>query len=229
MNSYFYTGDFTETDYCVLLKMELDRTLSGEHNLPSWITTMDGMSGKIYRQFINNLMHSLPNARYLEIGSWAGSTCCAAMHGNAGVVTCIDNWSEFGGPKLAFMHNVGLAKNPLIDFTFIENDFREVDWNNIGKFNLYMFDGPHAEQDQYDGIALALPALDDEFILIVDDYNNGVKIRKGTERAFKDLSLKIRCCVEVRTTLDESYPAIDRQRSDWHNGYLFAVVSKKIK
>jgi hypothetical protein len=41
----------------------------------------------------------------------------------------------------------------------------------LGKFDVYFFDGPHHERDQYDGIATALPALERHFVLIVDDWN----------------------------------------------------------
>jgi hypothetical protein len=57
-----------------------------------------------------------------------------------------------------------------IDFTVIEKDFRQVDYSSIGKYNVYFFDGPHEEQDQYDAV-IAQPALDLTYILIVDDYN----------------------------------------------------------
>ena len=53
----------------------------------------------------------------------------------------------------------------------IEGDFRSVDYASLGKFNVYLFDGPHAEEDQRDGIVCALPALAERFLLVVDDWN----------------------------------------------------------
>jgi hypothetical protein len=66
------------------------------------IYSIDGMSGTKYRFFINSLVRGLPDARYLEVGSWAGSTLCSAIHGNKVLAVAIDNWSEFGGPRDAF-------------------------------------------------------------------------------------------------------------------------------
>ena len=63
------------------------------------------------------------------------------------------------------------SSSPGVDFRFIEGDFRRTDFNSIGRFNIYLFDGPHEEQDQYDGIMMATPALDRRVILIVDDWN----------------------------------------------------------
>ena len=42
---------------------------------------------------------------------------------------------------------------------------------SLGTFNVYLFDGPHAYQDHYDGLVHAAPALTRQFILIIDDWN----------------------------------------------------------
>jgi hypothetical protein len=186
---------------------------------------MDGMSGKKYRMLINNLIRGLDNPRYLEIGTWAGSTLCSAISGNTVQATAIDNWSEFGGPKAQFFKNIERFKTPNANLSFLEKDFRSVDYTQLGCFNVYMFDGPHAAADQFDGIALVQPALDDEFILVVDDWNHK-PAREGTLKALHDLNLSIVHCYEIRTTLDGTHPTVARQASDWHNGYLMAVVAK---
>lgn len=199
--------------------------------IPDSIRYMDGMSGKKYRYFINNLIGSMEDARYLEIGSWKGSTASSAVYGNKCKALCIDNWSDFlwGAPKESvrgeFEANVRSAAGTTADFSFIDNDFRKVDYNTLGKFNVYMFDGPHSEQDQYDGIVIAQNAIDDTFVLIVDDYN-GPGVRAGTERAIKDLNLNVIAAIDIMTRNDDQHPIIAHQNSDWHNGYFIALVSK---
>jgi hypothetical protein len=195
--------------------------------IPDWIRYMPGMSGKKYRYFINNLVGQVDNARYLETGTWAGSTACSALYGNKVKATCIDDWSGFGGPKTEFMSNIEKVKSTDIDFNFIESDFRKVDYNNIGKFNIYMFDGPHEEQDQYDGVKIALPALDDTFILIVDDYCN-TPVQNGTKLAIKDLGLEVVASMEILTIVGDVHPQLAHQHSDWHNGYFIAVINKSV-
>lgn len=202
-----------------------------EHKIPDWLRYMYGMSGKKYRYLINNLINSLDDVRYLEVGSWSGSTACSAMVGNKGKFTCIDNWSDFGGPRDEFLSNINRAKNDQIDFTLIDRDFRNVDYNNIGKYNVYLFDGPHSEQDQYDGVSIAQPALDDQYILIIDDYNQ-IEEQVGTFNALKDLKHNIVCSIEIITMQPTVYeqgwkhPWIAHHRSDWHNGYLIALIQK---
>lgn len=202
-----------------------DKTSNGQHKLSNTILELSGMSGRKYRAFINNIIENIPDARYLEIGSWAGSTACSAMWKNSCTITCIDNWSEFGGPRDIFNSNIQTVLTPCIDFKFIESDFRQVDFNNIGKYNLYLYDGPHTGQDQYDGIRLALPALDNEFILIIDDWN-WYQVQHGTKKALTELGLNIMLSLEITTTTDGSHGYPECEHSDWHNGYFLAVVSQ---
>jgi hypothetical protein len=195
--------------------------------LPASVLDMQGMSGRKYRMFINNLISSLRDPRYLEVGSWAGSTACSAIFGNRATITCIDNWSEFGGPKETFLNNI---KDALLDdaaFNFIEKDFRAVDFYSIGKYNVYLFDGPHGYQDQFDGIVAASPALDQEFVLIVDDWN-WPDVRNGTMDGLASAGTRVLRWVEIRTTQDDTHAdaAGPLQRTDWHNGYLIAVASR---
>ena len=191
----------------------------------SGIYSVEGMSGLKYRFFINKLVGSVPNARYLEIGSWAGSTLCAAIHGNVVTAVAVDDWSQFGGPKNHFIENVLLYRTAGAEVTFIEADFRKVDYTLMNFYNVYLFDGPHQEQDQYDGLAMALPCLDPEFVFIVDDWNWS-PVRKGTLRAIERCGLTVRYAAEIRTSLDENHPVLTGKYSDWHNGYFIAVLAK---
>jgi hypothetical protein len=201
------------------------------YKLPDSIRYMEGMSGKKYRYLINNLVGSIDDARYLEIGSWKGSTAASAIYGNKCKALCIDNWADFlwglskENVRGQFETNVRAAAGDTCDFSYLDQDFRTVDYSNIGKFNVYMFDGPHSEQDQYDGIAIAQAALDDTFVLVIDDYN-GDGVKKGTERALKDLNINVVAAVEIITRTDQEHPVLALQHSDWHNGYLIAVCSK---
>ena len=194
------------------------------------IIGMVGMSGQMYRHFINNLIEFIPDARYLEVGSWAGSTMCSAINGNSLRAFAIDNWSEFAVDDIAkyFLSNVSGSTNKEVSFNMLTSDFRKVDYSQLGgKFNVYLFDGPHEEQDQYDGVRIAMPAMDNEFILIVDDYNFH-RVQLGTQRAIHDERLEILSAYQILTTPDGTHhdPAVSMQNSEWHNGYFMAVLRK---
>ena len=216
-------GEAVSGLYSATIARALTSAMALESKLPEPLLQMDGMSGRMYRRFINNLVFDLPDAKYLEIGSWAGSTACAAMYGNCARIHCIDNWSEFGGPREQFLKSTAACQSEEILFTVQEMDFRRVDYASLGKFNVYLFDGPHTYQDQYDGIRIAAPALDPQFVLIVDDWNWG-QVRKGTYDAIRDQNMTILYSVEIRTTQDGGHPKVSNQNSAWHNGYFLGAI-----
>ena len=239
--SILFNGSFDEDKHSKDIKSAFDMSLAIDTKIPNWIKFMPGMTGKKYRYFINNLLSLLDNPRYLEIGSWSGSSACAAMYGNKLKTTCIDNWSQFENtenipyqqslgvknPKKEFETNTSKVLSDDIDFKFIESDYRKIDFNKIGTFNTYFFDGPHEEIDQYDALILAQPALDDNFILIVDDWNYPA-VRKGTNRAIEKLNLNINSQIVIRTTQHNKDPQVLKFHfSDWHNGYFIASCKKK--
>jgi Methyltransferase domain len=188
---------------------------------------LEGMSGCRYRLFANALVRLIPNPRYLEVGVWAGSTLCSAIAGNKVQAVAIDNWSQFGGPRESLLENLARF-GATSQVTLIEHDFRAVRFADHGRFNVYLYDGPHSAADQHDGLALALPALDPEFVLIVDDWN-WANVRTGTRSAIETLDLEVVFAIEVRTTADDTHPphcGFEAKATDWHNGYFIAVLRK---
>jgi hypothetical protein len=195
------------------------------------VLAIDGMSGRRYRHFINNLIGMIPDAHYLEIGTWSGSTLCAAINGNAVKATAIDNWSQFhawaeiGGPKTMLKENLKRFRTGQAYVSLIESDFRAVDYGALGPFNVYLFDGPHDRIDQYDGLRLPQPCLEQDFVYIVDDWN-WASVRNGTRAAIESVGVTVLYSLEIRSSLDDSHPTPSRQDSDWHNGYCIAVLRK---
>lgn len=219
----FMDGDWT-TPESKKLKDAYDKAVAGQHKLSDFVRWIPGMSGYNYRYLINNLVETIPDARYLEIGSWKGSTACSAMYGNTCKVVCVDNWAEFfrgSHAKEDFHKNTEAVVTDNIDFHFIENDFRKIDHAALGKFNVYLFDGPHEEQDQYDGLALMLDVLDDTFMFIVDDWNDIDRVQAGTKRAIAEFNLEVVAKIEILYN-----SPVDCENSPWHNGYFIAVVKK---
>ncbi len=207
------------------LRDAFERSLAGDGGLDPKILSIRGMSGKVFRTFLNGLVKTVDDARYLETGVFQGATLCSAIWQNRISVTAIDNWSEYGGPANAFYKNLGEVWEPSASITILNRDFRKVNYSHIGKFNVHLFDGPHQYQDQYDGARLVHDALDDTAIFIVDDWN-WEQVRSGTERGLLDSGVRVLYSIEVRTTLDNSFPKLHSTASDWHNGVFMAVIQK---
>lgn len=187
------------------------------------ILKMDGMSGKKTRHLYNNIC-SMEDARYLEIGTWKGSSICSSMCNNKMTCVAIDNWSEFGGPKNAFLENFNKFKGEN-NATFIEKNCWNIDVSELGKFNIYMYDGNHTEKSHFQALNHYLPCLDDEFIYLVDDWN-WQKVRDGTTQSIKDNKCEILYRKVIRTTNDNSHARPSHNNSDWHNGICIFVLKK---
>ena len=188
------------------------------------ITTMEGMTGLKTRHFYNNLLN-IADARYLEIGTWKGSSVCSAMCGNEAKVICIDNWSEFGGPKSEFLFAFEKFKGKN-DASFIESDCFKVNVSLLPKFNIYMYDGNHDAESHYNALLHFFNCLDDTFIFIVDDWN-WKSVRDGTIDAIKKLNLKVLYENEIKTTNNDTHPEWGSPgQKEWHNGIYVAVLQK---
>jgi 4-hydroxyphenylpyruvate dioxygenase-like putative hemolysin len=188
------------------------------------ILKLDGMSGRRTRHFYNNLL-TLPDARYLEIGTWKGSSVCSAMFENNANVVCVDNWTEFSGPKNEFLINFNKFKG-INTAKFIEQDCFSIDVNTLPKFNIYLYDGDHKEESHYKALTHYIHCMDDSFIYVVDDWN-WKSVRDGTQKAIKDLNLKILYEIDHRTTNNDTHPVFrSAQQVLWHNGIYAAVLLK---
>jgi hypothetical protein len=164
------------------------------------------------------------DARYLEIGTWKGSSVCSAMYKNKAKVVCIDNWSQFGGPKNEFLHNFTKFKGEN-DATFIEGDCFKLDISTLSKFNIYLYDGNHTAVSHYLALSHYYNCMDDIFIFIVDDWN-WAYVRDGTKYSIKELNLKILYEKEIRLTFDESHTPEQLAKDTWWNGLYIAILQK---
>lgn len=187
------------------------------------IIHMDGMSGTMTRHFYNNLLNT-EDARYLEIGTWKGSSVCSAMCGNKAKVVCIDNWSEFGGPKTEFLENFNKFKGDN-DATFIEDDCYNINVSLLPKFNIYMYDGNHTDESHYKSLLHYYDCLDDVFVFIVDDWNS-TNVRNGTTQAIQKLNLKVLYERDIRLTWDNTHTPYPLAMYSWWNGIYVAILQK---
>ena len=210
-----------------IYKTHLDTSFQNAENNISKITndiiSMECMSGTKTRHFYNNLLN-MEDARYLEIGTWKGSSVCSGMCGNKAKVICIDNWSEFGGPKSDFLVNFKNFKGEN-DATFIENDCYKVDVSILPKFNIYMYDGNHTNESHYKALLHYYNCLDDVFIFIVDDWN-WKDVRDGTVKSIQKLNLKVLYEKEIRLTWDNSVTPEPELSKNWWNGIYAAILQK---
>ena len=207
------------------------KAVAEQSKITDEILKLDGMTGKRTRHFYNNIC-SMDDARYLEVGTWKGASVCSAMHQNDDLsCVCIDNWSEFNGPKKEFLENFNKFKGNT-NSRFIESNCWDVDPKTLGRFNIYMYDGNHSEDSHFKALNHFTSCLDDEFIYLIDDWN-WEKVRRGTFNSIEKNNFKILFKKEIRTTEgihdEEIHAQPHGAESDWHNGICVFVLQKSQK
>ena len=223
-----FEGDL-ENSLFLKIRNSYDEAMAQKRKINDFILNLSGLSGRKFRSMLNNLIEKIDSPRYLEVGSWHGSTACSVCYRNKVKLTCIDDWSqsfvEGKDPEFEFNRNIKNALNINSNLKFINKDFRKVNYTDIDKHNIYLYDGPHQFEDHFDGIKLVQPALEDEYILIVDDWNWN-QVRSGTLSAIDHLGLNIISKLEIRTTNDDTSSITVGEQSDWHQGCSFFVINK---
>lgn len=166
--------------YIEHIKSSVDSANADQSQLPAGIYNTDllrGMSTSKCRHFLNNL-NSLPKTNYLEIGSWQGSTLCAALYGNPGKIYAIDhfvkdfNMHEGESVKsLLFKHLDRFSLRNQVNF--FDEDCFSLDLNKIpDKIDVYFYDGAHSEAAQSQALSYFKSVLSDVFIYVVDDWRD---------------------------------------------------------
>lgn len=208
-----------ETYYKSVIESALQNAEQNISKITDEILGLEGMSGSKTRHFYNNLVN-FEDARYLEIGTWIGSSVCSAMYGNKATVVCIDNWSEFNdhqNAKPTFLKNFEKFKGDN-NAVFIESDSFTVDISSLPKFNVYMYDGSHSYDSHEKALSYFYDCLDDIFIFVVDDWN-WAHVRNPTKNSIQTLNLKVLYEKEIIT---ETYPC-----KDWWNGMVVYILQKQ--
>lgn len=200
----------------------LDDAMNEKSELPEYALNLWGMSGLMYRRFINNYARSINNPRYLEFGSYTGSTLCAVVGGVSKIkALAVDNFSLGGSSQEVCQYNVNAVKTADSEITIMNHDFNTFDFTAHGKFNIYMYDAAHDEDDQANAITRVVPALDEISLVIVDDWNDHgyvTPVKIGTYRGFESTNLEVLYKWEVETGVNGPIP------SNWHNGYGIFLV-----
>jgi len=136
------------------------------------VLAVEGFSSPLTRMVLNRAVSTVPRARILEVGSFKGSTTAALCHGNdVECIHCIDNHSEFGDTRAELLD---VCQRFALPATIHDLDYfapLQADVFGGTNFNVYHYDGPHAQEQHAAELAIALPHLADAFLYIVDDYS----------------------------------------------------------
>lgn len=187
---------------------------NNESKLPGEILNYKGMSGYKTRHFYNNICSLIPECRYLEIGTYHGSSSISALYKNKVDAVFIDNWSLFNGNKGIFEEAISRYSNEENKVEVIDNDCWKVDVSEMNKkFNVYLYDGGHEYEDHYKAISKYYTTLGENCIVLIDDWN-WEQVRRGTFDAIRDMNIKIKFKYEIFTP----EPHYELGITNWWNG-----------
>ena len=213
-----------ESDWIAHVKTARNKANNNESKLTPSILQLQGMSGVKTRHFYNNIC-SHPAAKYLEVGSWKGSTLISALYNNQHCpAVAIDNWSQFNGPCLEFHANCK-TYIPESWLFVIENDCFNVSLSNR-KFNIFLFDGAHDYDSQKKAITYFYKNLELPCVVIIDDWN-WQSVRSGTYDGLHEVGANIVYEDHVRLTQDDSHTNTDLARDSYWNGMGVFVIGRK--
>lgn len=133
---------------------------------------MPRMSSLAIGALIAEAVRCMPEEEaFVNIGVWQGFTLLSGMLTNP-CKKCIgvDNFSEFGGPRDAFMNRFLEYRTEIHHFYDMDYEtyFSEIHQGFIG---FYIYDASHAYSDQLRGLRVAEPFFSETCIVMVDDTN----------------------------------------------------------
>jgi hypothetical protein len=136
------------------------------------LLTVRRMSRFANAALLNLAVRRMPAEQvFVNVGVWNGFTMLAAMAGNDEKACCgVDNFSEFGGPKEAFLERFTSRRSAA--HRFFDMDY--VDFFAAGldrPLAVYLYDGEHGFENQYRGLMVADPFFAEDAVIVVDDTN----------------------------------------------------------
>jgi len=156
-----------------------------DRSLSHVLAEIPGMATENKLRLLNCAVASLgADEVYVEVGCYRGASLvgAAASNSHSRIFAC-DNFSQFDGAADALRRTLDSQTAPG-QVAFHDMDFRDfldaAPWRPA-RIGAYFYDGGHSFADQYDGIALAIPHLADDAVVIIDDTN------KRAARAANDL------------------------------------------
>jgi len=185
-----------------------NKCISSVHNanlnlskLNEHVLKQEGMSSQFQRHLLNNVC-DFDGCKYLEVGSYLGSTICSASFKNNGDFYGVENFSEFVTEndftathrkehvRENLYKNISALNQPTVKI--LEKNFFTDKIELDKKINIFSYDGIHREQAHFLNLKIAKDFLDEYFIYIVDDWFCNVSFpKKNTFNAINSFNFEV--------------------------------------
>lgn len=205
--------------------IERAKNLQSKMDETAW--SVPALSSLRIRHLMNNL--GSISTRYLECGVHKSGLFSSTLRNNPNISVANAN-DSFASDETSedkaypqFCVNTNKCKSPETQLNLLINDTFLVDpIAVIGPVDLYLFDADHSYESQRKAMTHFLPAMADEFIVCVDDYD-WEEVRRGTEDGMKDRFRENGYSLEF----EQVFKGNDHDNDGWWNGFYIALLKKK--
>lgn len=209
------------------------------------LSGLNGLSGRKIRILLNELIKE--DTRYLEVGTFMGSTFINAMYKNNPLSSVVidsfhanHTWDMDLKVDIKY-HGIDVKNGLLIlflencrthnveKFTCIQGDCFNLsppDKFEIRDIDTYLFDAGHSKEDHTKAISYYLNNMAECFIYIVDDWNDAT-VREGTKLGMESSFVKVHKEWEIFSE-PKKINGETHYDKDWWNGYYIAVCQKPL-
>lgn len=133
--------------------------------------------------------YAMRSSGYLEVGLWRGGTFFPTIVGTPlKHAIGIDNFSQFEGGDGWHANYKALAEaEGMPPITFLQKSCWNVDPEKLPcKIDLYYYDGDHTYEAQRMAVTHFLPAMQDQFVMVVDNWEYKDRTVPGTLDGIED-------------------------------------------
>jgi hypothetical protein len=208
------------------LNTAVAKSILGLGKLPESVLSLEGMSSHGNRLLLNNLCEL--GGKYLEIGSWKGSTFISALYNNINCKgTSIDHHQEFlnsvfktSAEELEENCKKNLVHNE--NYTLITGDCFSPTTTLTDRYDIYFYDGFHSYEDQYRAIKHMYGNLKSIFFFLCDDYSID-RVERGTQDALRDMNIQV---ITEYKLFGNQLIENSTKRGFWNGMYVALCVKK---
>jgi hypothetical protein len=206
-----------------LIKDAINRADNLQSNMDAVSWSVPALSSLRIRHLMNNL--GAISTRYFECGVHKGGLFCSTVRNNPNIVIACAN-DSFESDKDSddkalpqFESNAVKCKSNETIFELRIGDTFSLDpLAGPNGIDLYLFDADHSYESQRKAMTHFLPAMADEFIVCVDDYDWD-DVSRGTQDGLADANVEV--------LYEHCFIGNNHDNEGYWNGYYIALLKKK--
>lgn len=208
----------------IAIQAAIENAKNHQSKMDETAWSVPALSSLKIRHLMNNL--GAISTKYFESGTHRGGLFCSTIRDNPHLwATANDNFASdlTTGENIEYEFKVNIRKCMEVkQWPYVELkkcDTFDVNPETIsGPIDLYLFDADHSYESQRKAMTHFLPAMADEFIVCVDDFD-WKEVNRGTIDGLLDANVDI--------LFQEAFKGNDHDNDGWWNGWYIALLKKK--